>query len=195
MAPCQVLVFAESVSPSVKWEPITSRPQVCGGQHVSPAQRLAHSGPQKTVTTPSSSPWVSGGGRGACCFNLCKYTAGGGREGNKKEPRFWITQSASGTDGAGRLNGPMAGCADSKPAPASGCRLVGGDSQRHAPRAEPGGCRAATSEVGAGRARVSETEPQVAAGAGLGQSSGGECCLRDPPNPLAHAAPHAHRAQ
>ena len=65
----------------------------------------------------------------------------------------------------------------------------------YAPGAEPGGCRAATAEVGAGRARVSETEPQVAAGAGLGQSSGGECSPRDPSNPLARALPHAYRAQ
>ena len=148
------------------------------------------------MITPSLSFWVPGGGRGACCFNLCKYTAGGGRGGNKKkEPRFWISQSARGTGGAGRLNGPMADRADSKPAPASGCRLVGGDSRRHAPGAEPGGCRAATAEVGAGRARVSETEPQVAAGAGLGQSSGGECCPQDPPpntlvpQPLLRSAP------
>lgn len=89
----------------------------------------------------------------------------------------------------------MADRADSKPAPAPGCRRVGGDSLRHAPGAEPGGSRAATAEVGAGRARVSETEPQVAAGAGLGQSSGGECSPRDPSNCLARAVPHAHRAQ
>lgn len=102
------------------------------------------------------------------------------------------------------LNGPMAGRAYSKPAPASGWRPVGGDSRCHAPGAEPGGSRAATAEVGAGRARVSETEPQVAAGAGLGQSSGGECCPRDPPKipwpsqPLMHTetgSPGGHWGQ
>ncbi|XP_025771658.1 F-BAR domain only protein 1 [Puma concolor] len=40
----------------------------------------------------------------------------------------------------------MADRADSKPAPAPGRRRVGGDSLRHAPGAEPGGCRAATAE-------------------------------------------------
>lgn len=75
----------------------------------------------------------------------------------------------------------MAGCADSESTPASQCLHGGGDCLGHAPGAEPPNSRAAAAEGGAGRARVSATEPQVAAGAGLGRSSEGECCPRDSP--------------
>ena len=62
-------------------------------------------------------------------------------------------------------------------------RRGGGDSLGHAPEAGPSGGSAAAAEGGAGRALVSATEPQVAAGAGLGPSSGGECCSLKHPEP------------
>lgn len=63
----------------------------------------------------------------------------------------------------------MAGCADSESAPASKCIPGGGDSLSHASGAGLPGGRAAAAEGGVGLARVSETKPQVAAGAGLGR--------------------------
>lgn len=88
-------------------------------------------------------------------------------------------------------------------APASHCHLGVGDSLGHAQGAEPSSSRAAAAEGGAGRARVSATELQVAAGVGLRLSSEGECCPPTPPIPwpaqspmsTAHRSPGGHEGQ
>ena len=157
---------------------------------MSPSQCLAHIGSSINYSHPSHP--VSGGRSGTCRFKLWRFK-------KKKEPLLRLSQSARWAGGAGLLNGPMAGRALSEPAPASRPprrwglsrpRPKGGASWRPHRTAEGGEGRG-----GAGRARVSVTEPQVAAGAGLGPSSGGKCCSpRHPRNPLARAAPHAHRA-
>ena len=102
---------------------------------------------------------------------------------------------------------PMAGCADSESALPLGALATvvvasvrgggaGPNSLGHAPEAEPHWGPAAATEGGAGLARMSATEPQVAAGAGLGPSSGGECCPQTPTNPPWPSQPRVrtHRA-
>lgn len=122
---------------------------------------------------------------------------------DKKEPLLRVSQSARWVGRVCRLQSPMAGCADSETAPASHCLLVVGDSLGHAQGAEPSSSRAAAAEGGAGRARVSATELQVAAGVGFRLSSEGECCPPTPPIPwpaqspvsTAHRSPGGHEGQ
>lgn len=83
--------------------------------------------------------------------------------------------------------------------PASGCSLdVVGGGGRGAPLSATPQRRshtgpAAAAEGGAGQARMSATEPQVAAGAGLSRSTRGEYCPWTPTNPPGPRSPACAR--
>lgn len=175
-----------------------SHSQARGGHQISPAQCLAHSGRSINLVVPSPSHRVLDGAAPVAlnyADNLQVVEEG--------EIKRSLTQPISALDWRSWTpSWPNSWLCRARVCPASGCCRGGGDSLGHASEAEPPSRPAAAAEGGAGRARVSETEPQVAAGARLGPSSGGEWIPTNPPGPRSPAcartvtrSPGGHRGQ